>query len=87
VAAISLTGVEANLTGVPSEAPNPRATSLPQLSCTWDSANFLLNGDEAVDSPFTTGLVMLSVEEEVEDLFENILLKEGGKCDVTPIGC
>ena len=37
VPAIDLTGVEANLAGVPSVTPNLSATSLLLFSCTWDS--------------------------------------------------
>jgi len=72
VAAIDLTGVEANLAGVPSEAPNLSAY-LPLFSCTWDSCSmppeteprnvFLLNGDATVD-----GLLVLVVAGQVEDL-------------------
>jgi hypothetical protein len=49
------------------------------------STDFLLNGDEAVSSAMASGLVVLAVAEQVDDLCENILLKEFGMCDI-PIG-
>jgi hypothetical protein len=53
---------------------------------TKPGTDFLLNGDEAVDSAFASELVALAVAGQVEDLCENILLKEGGMCNI-PTGC
>jgi hypothetical protein len=89
VAAINLTGVETNLAGVPSEAPNLGATSLPPFSVPPETelgTDFLLDGDEAADSAFASGLVVLAVPRLFKDLCENLLLKECDMCDI-PTGC
>ena len=51
------------------------------------SINFLPSGDGAVDSAFGGRPVVLAVAGQVEDLCENLLLKDWDMCDSVTAGC
>jgi hypothetical protein len=101
VEAISLTGVETNFAGVPSETADLETTSLASSPCTWFLLAFDVASMQRLPEPLLPNReFLLSGDGTVDSTFatglavlaeltgaprENLLLKECAMCDITAL--